>query len=108
MHRFAGQMMLSQRPELRSAMPVPEGLSPHAMLAVEAEYESEERLPTPISGNVGVSLTRTETEPTEDLPLWTLIRNSTEAMSFTITCISWTACFAATWPMCAVSSRSVS
>lgn len=83
MHRFMGQMMLSQRPELRNALPVPEGLSPNAMLAVDAEYETEERQPQPISGNVGVSLTRTETEPTEDLPLWTLIRNSTEAMSFT-------------------------
>ncbi|MEG1324084.1 MAG: hypothetical protein RSD99_04280, partial [Janthinobacterium sp.] len=69
MHRFMAQMMLSQRPELRSALPVPEGLSPNAMLALDAEYETEERQPQPISGNVGVSLTRTETEPTEDLPL---------------------------------------
>ena len=83
MQRFAAQMMLSQRPELRNALPVPEGLSPNAMLAVDTEYETQERQPQPISGNVGVSLTRTETEPTEDLPLWTLIRNSTEAMSFT-------------------------
>lgn len=80
--RFAAQIMLSQRPEMRSLLPTPEGLTPNAMLAVDAEYEAEERQPTPISGNVGVSLTRTETEPTEDLPLWTLIRNSTEAMSF--------------------------
>ena len=29
-----------------------------------------------------MSLSRTETEPTEDLALWTLIRNSTEALSF--------------------------
>ncbi|OYO29058.1 hypothetical protein CD932_18225 [Janthinobacterium sp. PC23-8] len=83
MHRFAAQMMLSQRPEMRSLLPTPEGLTPNAMLAVDAEYDAEERQPTPISGNVGVSLTRTETEPTEDLPLWALIRNSTEAMSFT-------------------------
>ncbi|MET0983036.1 MAG: hypothetical protein ABWY02_13115 [Telluria sp.] len=38
---------------------------------------------TPITGNVTVSMSRTETEPTEDLALWTLIRNSTDALSFT-------------------------
>ncbi|MFZ4874410.1 hypothetical protein ACL9RI_04940 [Janthinobacterium sp. Mn2066] len=82
-HRFAGQLMLAQRPEVRSALPGPDGLSPDAMLAVGAAFDSEERQPLPVAGSVGVSLTRTETEPTEDLPLWTLIRNSTEAMSFT-------------------------
>ncbi|CAN7296022.1 carboxypeptidase-like regulatory domain-containing protein [Pseudoduganella sp. LjRoot289] len=54
-----------------------------AALGVGADFEAEQRVPSPISGNVGVSLSRTETEPTEDLPLWTLIRNSTEALSFT-------------------------
>lgn len=40
-------------------------------------------LPTqPVSGQLGVALTRTETEPTEDLPLWLGIRNGTEALSF--------------------------
>ncbi|WP_256080947.1 hypothetical protein [Massilia sp. YIM B04103] len=53
-----------------------------ASLALLREFDAEERPPSPISGTVGVSLTRTETEPTEDLPLWTLIRNSTEALSF--------------------------
>jgi hypothetical protein len=54
-----------------------------ASLGVSSDFETDQRVPQPISGNVGVSLTRTETEPTEDLPLWTLIRNSTEALSFT-------------------------
>ncbi|WP_377705471.1 8-amino-7-oxononanoate synthase [Pseudoduganella sp. UC29_71] len=54
-----------------------------ASLGVNADFDADQRVPQPISGNVGVSLTRTETEPTEDLPLWTLIRNSTEALSFT-------------------------
>ncbi|SFU62372.1 hypothetical protein [Pseudoduganella namucuonensis] len=60
-------------------------VSPGAMasLGVAGEVDVDQRTPSPISGNVGVSLTRTETEPTEDLPLWTLIRNSTEALSFT-------------------------
>jgi hypothetical protein len=48
--------------------------------AMEAEVGS---LPTqPISGQLGIALTRTETEPTEDLPLWVAIRNGTEALSF--------------------------
>ncbi|MES2256931.1 MAG: 8-amino-7-oxononanoate synthase [Pseudomonadota bacterium] len=59
------------------------GMAGMAALPVAAEFEADQRTPNPISGNVGVSLTRTETEPTEDLPLWTLIRNSTEALSFT-------------------------
>ena len=53
-----------------------------AAMAVGADFEIEQRVPSVISGNVGVSLSRSETEPTEDLPLWTLIRNSTEALSF--------------------------
>ncbi|GAB2843429.1 hypothetical protein GCM10027277_08640 [Pseudoduganella ginsengisoli] len=59
-------------------------LSPGAMagLKVAADVEVEQRTPSPITGNVGVSLSRSETEPTEDLPLWTLIRNSTEALGF--------------------------
>jgi hypothetical protein len=56
---------------------------PRASLRHGAEVDAEERPPQPISGNIGVSLSRTETEPTEDLSLWTLIRNSTDAMSFT-------------------------
>ncbi|MEC5161059.1 MULTISPECIES: carboxypeptidase-like regulatory domain-containing protein [unclassified Janthinobacterium] len=86
-HLFAAQLMLARRPELIAGLAGlpdgPDGTGPRALLAVGADFEAEERVPQPISGNVGVSLTRTETEPTEDLPLWTLIRNSTEAMSFT-------------------------
>ena len=84
-HRFAAQLMLARRPEACAGLfPSPGGgIDPRAMLALGADFDAEERVPNPISGNVGVSLTRTETEPTEDLPLWTLIRNSTEAMSFT-------------------------
>jgi hypothetical protein len=40
------------------------------------------REPLPISGNVKVSMTRTETEPTADLRLFGAIRASTEALSF--------------------------
>ncbi|MFM9438251.1 hypothetical protein ACFDR9_005354 [Janthinobacterium sp. CG_23.3] len=86
-HLFAAQLMLARRPELIAGLAGlpdgPDGTGPRALLAVGADFEAEERVPQPISGNLGVSLTRTETEPTEDLPLWTLIRNSTEAMSFT-------------------------
>jgi hypothetical protein len=53
-----------------------------AALALNTFFDATERVPQPVSGNIGVSLSRTETEPTEDLSLWTLIRNSTEALSF--------------------------
>jgi hypothetical protein len=43
---------------------------------------TREKTLLPITGNIGVSMSRTETEPTEDLSLWTVIRNSTEALSF--------------------------
>jgi len=56
---------------------------PSAQMQVGLDFTSAERLPTPISGNIGVSLSRTETEPTADMALWTLIRNSSDAMSFT-------------------------
>jgi hypothetical protein len=56
---------------------------PNALIYGNATVVVDDSSATVISGNVGVSLSRTETEPTEDLPLWTLIRNSTEAMSFT-------------------------
>ncbi|NHZ95402.1 carboxypeptidase-like regulatory domain-containing protein [Massilia sp. CCM 8734] len=58
-------------------------LAAPAMIGIRQGFVADERTPSPISGNIGVSMTRTETEPTDDLPLWTLIRNSTDAMSFT-------------------------
>lgn len=35
-----------------------------------------------ITGETTTTMSRTETEPTDDLPLWVAIRNSTEALSF--------------------------
>ncbi|MBA5638507.1 hypothetical protein H3H37_15715 [Duganella sp. LX20W] len=85
--RFEAQMLLGRRATAMLAGVAGPGASgaggPPAMIALTTEFEAEERTPQLIAGNVGVSLSRTETEPTEDLPLWTLIRNSTEAMSFT-------------------------
>ena len=46
------------------------------------EIDVAPREPMPIVGNVNVSMTRTETEPTADLRLWAAIRASTENMSF--------------------------
>jgi hypothetical protein len=54
-----------------------------AFLRLVAAVNTNARPTTPISGNITVSMSRTETEPTEDIALWTLIRNSTEALSFT-------------------------
>ncbi|MFC0253889.1 hypothetical protein [Massilia consociata] len=60
-----------------------EGMATAAHMRTESQFALNNRAATPISGNVTVSMSRTETEPTEDLALWTLIRNSTEALSFT-------------------------
>lgn len=56
--------------------------APPATYALSAGFDADERDPTPIAGNVNVSMTRTETEPTADLRLWAAIRTSTEALSF--------------------------
>lgn len=76
---FKGKALLARRsgPAGAAADDTP------ASIAMPGVIEGENPIPSPISGNLGVSLTRTETEATEDLPLWTLIRNSTEALSFT-------------------------
>jgi hypothetical protein len=61
---------------------VPNGQSSSAELRVGNLIDVGPRLPNPVSGNLGVSLTRTETEATSDLPLWVAVRNGTEALSF--------------------------
>lgn len=44
--------------------------------------DAEEREPVPVGGELKISMTRSETEPTADLRLWGAIRASTEALSF--------------------------
>lgn len=84
LHRFEAQLMLARRRDSVLAALIPlEDDAPRAMAGVAADFEAEERVPHPVAGKIDVSLTRTETEPTEDLALWTLIRNSTDAMCFT-------------------------
>ena len=53
-----------------------------AELSLRNVLDVKETPPIPVSGNLGVALSRTETEVTEDLPLWVAIRNGTEALSF--------------------------
>jgi len=36
----------------------------------------------PVTGQLGIALSRTETEPTEDVTLWLAIRNGTDALGF--------------------------
>lgn len=48
----------------------------------EGPFYAEDREPTPIGGNLNVSLARSSTAPTADLRLWGEIRSSTEALSF--------------------------
>lgn len=55
---------------------------PPASMLLSGSFEAEEKEPLPVTGNIGVSLSRSETEPTPDLALWVLIRNSTDALSF--------------------------
>jgi|GEM_PF-5186290 len=55
---------------------------PNAEYILEMKITADERSPVPISGSVGVSLSRSETEETDDVALWVLIRNSTDALSF--------------------------
>lgn len=61
------------------------GTPPTNALA-EIEHDDDlhvaQKLPVPISGHIGVSLTRTETASTGDLSLWTAIRSGTEALQF--------------------------
>ncbi|TWI69352.1 hypothetical protein IP91_00420 [Pseudoduganella lurida] len=83
-YHFTGQLTFARRsPQVivTPGMTAAEALA-GASLALDASFDAEDRTPTPISGNIGVSLSRSETEATPDLALWTLIRNSTEALSF--------------------------
>jgi hypothetical protein len=83
--KFEGQLLFERRADSAAQAAGAGGGTgaAKAMLALNKAFDAEERAPAPISGAIGVSLSRSETEVTEDLPLWTLIRNSTDAMSFT-------------------------
>ena len=51
------------------------------LLKLSSSFEVPEPIAQPISGDIGVSLRRTKAEPAD--PTWLLIRNTTEALSFT-------------------------
>ena len=53
-----------------------------ARIELASRWDIHAPPPVSIAGKVGVSMTRTDTEETEDLPLWVAIRNGTEALSF--------------------------
>lgn len=55
---------------------------PAAHVPVALAIDVGERTPQPISGNLGVALSRTATAPTADVSFWQGILNSTEQMSF--------------------------
>jgi hypothetical protein len=68
-----------------AALTGPPGTGPIAQPAgygLDEDFDADRREPTPISGNLNVSLSRTETEPTSDLRLWGAIRASSDALSF--------------------------
>lgn len=69
-------------PASRDAPAASRDASAPAEISLRNVHEVKAQRPTPVSGKLGVSLTRTETEVTEDLPLWVAIRNGTEALSF--------------------------
>jgi hypothetical protein len=60
----------------------PRSADAHAEVVHNDDLHVAQKVPVPITGNIGVSLTRTETESTEDLALWTAIRSGTDALSF--------------------------
>lgn len=68
--------------ELRSsALGVAAGKPPSALTLIHAGHVAP--LPAqPVTGQLGIALTRTETEPTEDMTLWLAIRNGTDALGF--------------------------
>jgi hypothetical protein len=53
-----------------------------ARILASTSIDANERTPQPISGNVGVALSRTATASTEDISFWQGLLNSTEQMSF--------------------------
>lgn len=85
---FEAQLLFARRASMAAAAALAPSAAANvagakAMLSLGAEFDADERAPIPVTGNMGVAMSRTETDPTEDLPLWTLIRNSTDAMGFT-------------------------
>jgi hypothetical protein len=53
-----------------------------ASYGLASAFDADVREPIPIAGTVTTSMSRTETESTSDLRLWSAIRISTEALSF--------------------------
>lgn len=53
-----------------------------ARIAGAEEVEANERTPQPITGSLGVALSRTATAPTADVAFWRALVNSTEGLSF--------------------------
>ncbi|SCX40961.1 hypothetical protein [Nitrosospira sp. Nsp1] len=73
--------ILIQIPRLQGPV-ILSGDQNEAALSVENQFDAQPEDGSLVRGNIGVSMTRTETEPTDDLPFWTVIRSSTEALSF--------------------------
>lgn len=55
---------------------------PPAVLTLSQEGHVAPVPAQPVSGQLGIALTRTETEPTDDVTLWLAIRNGTDALGF--------------------------
>lgn len=53
-----------------------------ANMRLKSQFTAAERVPQPMSGNIGVTLRRTAANPTKDQALWVAIRNRTRAISF--------------------------
>jgi hypothetical protein len=58
------------------------GTGAAAVMRFGEDVEVDEKVSSPVSGAIQVSMTRSETEPTADLKLWGAIKLSTEAMGF--------------------------
>lgn len=84
---FSGSVLKTGRQRYLSTVAFPEidapaGAGGGAIFQIPLETDADEASIMQIGGNVGASLTRTETSFTEDMAFWTAIRNSTETLSF--------------------------
>ncbi|MBX3304987.1 MAG: hypothetical protein KF751_02930 [Nitrospira sp.] len=79
----AGPLKIAFRAALLERTDLPIDGGGDAEMLVTDEHDPPDDAPVvPIGGNVGATLSRTATEPTDDLALWGAIRNSTDALSF--------------------------
>jgi hypothetical protein len=77
---WKASLLLARRPGASAV--AGNGLGNPAKIGFQGVIDATERAVQPIGGNIGVTLQRTATGTSNDVPLWVVIRNSTELLSF--------------------------